>query len=499
MNRSQITTLGALKKANYVSHTVKEEMRNNLIERLKKGLPVFDNIIGYEDTVIPQLERAILAGHNINFLGLRGQAKTRMARQLVTLLDEYIPVIKGSEINDDPLKPLSYFGRKAVEENGDNTAIEWVHRSERYAEKLATPDVNIADLVGDLDPIKAANLKLSYSDEGVIHFGIIPRSNRGIFVINELPDLQPRIQVALFNILQEGDIQIRGFKLRFPLDVQFVFTANPEDYTNRGAIITPLKDRIQSQIFTHYPETIEIGRAITKQEVNLKEGQRKNIQMPLLIEQLIEQIAVEARSSEFVDEKSGVSARLSISAYESVVSAVERRMLLNAEQKGSARVGDLLAAIPAIVGKIEMVYEGEQEGAVTVAHKLIGSAIRSLASRYFPDFDKMRDKQHPEIRERYVKITQWFENGNELSLENDESEKMYEKTLNRVTGLNKVVATAKKIDTSNSEVLLMEYLIHVLAAYSMLDKKILEKSFTFQDYFSSIMPKGDSNRFKDFQ
>jgi len=490
MNHSQIKTVGELKKANYVPRTVKEEMRNNLIDRLKKGLPVFDNIIGYEQTVIPQLERAILAGHNINFLGLRGQAKTRMARQLVALLDEYMPIIQGSEINDDPLKPLSYYGRNKVEEMGVDTPVDWVHRSERYTEKLATPDVNIADLVGDLDPIKAANLKLSYSDEGVIHFGIIPRSNRGIFVINELPDLQPRIQVALFNILQEGDIQIRGFKLRFPLDVQFVFTANPEDYTNRGAIITPLKDRIQSQIFTHYPETIEIGRAITRQEVKLTESQRKQVHIPLLIEQIIEQIAVEARTSEFVDEKSGVSARLAISAYESIVSAVERRLLINGEAKGSARVGDILAAIPAIVGKIEMVYEGEQEGAVAVAQKLISSAIRTLASRYFPDFDKMRDKQHSEIREKYVAINQWFESGNELTLENDESEKMYNTLLNKVTGLKKVVATAKKVDVSNGDELLMEYLVHVLAAYSMLDKKVLEKSFIFQDYFSSIMPKG---------
>ncbi len=489
MNISQIATLGQLKQTDYKSLTVKEEMRNNLIERLKKGKPVFDNIIGYEQSVIPQIERAILAGHNINFLGLRGQAKTRMARQLVALLDEYIPVVKGSEINDDPFNPLSYYGRKLIAEMGDETPIEWVNRSERYAEKLATPDVNIADLVGDLDPIKAANLKLSYSDEGVIHFGIIPRSNRGIFVINELPDLQPRIQVALFNILQEGDIQIRGFKLRFPLDVQFVFTANPEDYTNRGAIITPLKDRIQSQIFTHYPDTIEIGRKITRQEVRLSTAQKEQIEMPLLIEQLIEQIAVEARTSEFVDEKSGVSARLPISAYESVVGAVERRMLLNGEKKGSARIGDLLAAIPAIVGKIEMVYEGEQEGAVAIAHKLISSSIRSLASIYFQDFAHMQNKKNPEIREKYIKVSQWFENGHELTLENDINEKAYKAVLANVQGLKKVVSNARKIDISNGEELLMEYLIHVLAAYSILDKKVLVSSFTFQDYFSSIMPK----------
>jgi len=489
MNLNDILTLGQLKKSSYTSLTVKEEMRNNLIERLKKGMPVFDDIIGYEQTVIPQIERAILAGHNINFLGLRGQAKTRMARQLVSLLDKFIPVVKGSEINDDPYQPLSFYAKNKIAEFGDETPIEWVERSERYTEKLATPDVNIADLVGDVDPIKAANLKLNYSDEGVIHFGIIPRSNRGIFVINELPDLQPRIQVALFNILQEGDIQIRGFKLRFPLDVQFVFTANPEDYTNRGAIITPLKDRIQSQIFTHYPNSIEIGRTITRQEVKLTDAQKAQIHMPLLIEQLIEQIAVEARSSEFVDEKSGVSARLPISAYESIIGAVERRILLNGEKKGSARIGDLLAAIPAIVGKIEMVYEGEQEGAVSIAHKLISSAIRSLAPRYFQDFAEIQNKKSPEVREKYLKVSQWFENGNELTLESDISEKEYVSTLVKINGLKKVVANSIKADSSNTDELLMEYLVHVLAAYSMLDKKVMESSFIFQDYFSSIMPK----------
>jgi len=474
MNISQITTVGQLKRSGYSPRSVKEEMRANLIDRLQKGLPVFDNIIGYENTVIPQIERAILVGHNINFLGLRGQAKTRMARQLVSLLDEYMPIIQGSEINDDPLSPLSFYGRNRLEELGDETPISWVARLDRYTEKLATPDVNIADLVGDLDPIKAANLKLSYSDEGVIHFGIIPRSNRGIFVINELPDLQPRIQVALFNILQEGDIQIRGFKLRFPLDVQFVFTANPEDYTNRGAIITPLKDRIQSQIFTHYPDTIEIGRTITKQEVKLTDTQKKTIAVPLLVEQLIEQIAVEARNSEFVDEKSGVSARLPITAYESVVGAVERRMLINGEKQGTARIGDLLAAIPAIVGKIEMVYEGEQEGAVAIAHKLIASAIRSLAPTYFNGFTALQHKKDPQIREKYVKINQWFENGNELTIESDCSESDYLNLLTSVNGLNKSVLRKDDGKLGNNESILMEYLIHVLAAYSMLDKKVLE-------------------------
>ena len=488
MNIENIQTLGELKSSGYQTRSVKDEMRTNLEVKLKDGSPIFENIIGYEQSVVPQLERAILSGHSINFLGLRGQAKTRMARQMVQLLDEYMPIIEGSEINDDPLQPLSFRAKELVKEKGDDTPIAWVHRNERYAEKLATPDVNIADLIGDIDPIKAANLRLSYSDEGVIHFGIIPRSNRGIFVINELPDLQPRIQVALFNILQEGDIQIRGFKFRFPLDVQFVFTANPEDYTNRGSIITPLKDRIQSQIFTHYPSSIEVGRAITLQEVNLSPFQQKSIKVPELIERLIEQIAVEARSNEFVDEKSGVSARLPISVYETVVSAVERRMLINGEKEGVARMSDLQAAIPAIVGKIEMVYEGEQEGAVNVAYKLISSAVRSLAPQYFPDFEHVRDKQHPEIRNKYVTVMGWFEKGNELDLINDASEKDYVEGLSAIKGLKDAIKSSKTDKSSNSPLLLMEYLLHVLAEYSLLDKKMLESSFKFQDFFSSIMP-----------
>ncbi|MFN6245806.1 MAG: sigma 54-interacting transcriptional regulator, partial [Chitinophagaceae bacterium] len=257
MNIEKITTLGQLKKSGYISKSIKDEVRDNLIKSIQEKENAFTGIMGYEDTVIPDTERAILSRHNILFLGLRGQAKTRMARQMVDLLDEYIPVVAGSEVNDDPLKPFSKYAIDKIAELGDKTPIQWLHRSERYGEKLATPDVSVADLIGDIDPIKAANLKLSFSDEKVIHYGIIPRSNRGIFVINELPDLQARIQVSLFNILQEGDIQIRGFKLRMPLDILFVFTANPEDYTNRGSIVTPLKDRIQSQILTHYPKSIE--------------------------------------------------------------------------------------------------------------------------------------------------------------------------------------------------------------------------------------------------
>jgi len=307
-----IKTLGELKASGYKPRSIKDELRENLIKKLQAKDTVFTGILGFEDTVIPDLERAILSRHNVLMLGLRGQAKTRLARLMVDLLDEYMPIVEGSELNDDPMQPLSRFAIDLIAEKGDETPVSWVHRSTRYVEKLATPDVSVADLIGDVDPIKAATLKLPYSDERVIHFGLIPRAHRSIFVINELPDLQARIQVALFNMLQEGDIQIRGFKLRLPLDVQFLFTANPEDYTNRGSIITPLKDRIESQILTHYPRTIEVAKAITAQEANLAKAQEKAIEVPELLKDLMETISFEARESEYIDEKSGVSARLSI-------------------------------------------------------------------------------------------------------------------------------------------------------------------------------------------
>jgi len=368
MKIEKIHTLGELKKAGYKSQKIKDELRNNLREKIKSGIPTFEGVHGFENTVIPELERAILSRHNINLLGLRGQAKTRLARKMIELLDEYIPFVSGSEINDDPLNPISRYAKDLIAIKGDDTPISWLHRSERFFEKLATPDVTVADLIGDVDPIKAANLKLSYADDRVIHFGMIPRANRSIFVINELPDLQARIQVALFNILQEGDIQIRGFKLRMPLDMQFVFTANPEDYTNRGSIVTPLKDRIESQILTHYPKTIEISRKITFQESKLTPEQ-KLIEADGLVKDLIEQIAFEARKSEFIDQKSGVSARLTISAYENLISNAERRMLINHEKTTFVRLADLSGIIPAVTGKIELVYEGELEGPAKVAQQ----------------------------------------------------------------------------------------------------------------------------------
>jgi len=432
----QLHTLGELKAAGYQPKSIKQELRDNLIEKLRAKETVFPGIWGYEDTVIPDVERAILSMHHINLLGLRGQAKTRIARLMVNLLDEYIPVVAGSELNDDPLLPLSRFARDLVDEKGDHTPIAWVHRQERYAEKLATPDVSVADLIGDVDPIKAATLKLPYSDERVIHFGLIPRSHRCIFVINELPDLQARIQVSLFNILQEGDIQIRGFKLRLPLDIQFVFTANPEDYTNRGSIVTPLKDRIDSQIVTHYPKTLEIGKKITAQEAVVKTEQKGMVKINEIIKDLVEQVAFEARESEYVDAKSGVSARLTIAAYENLLSAAERRVLLNGEKETYVRISDLYGAVPAICGKVELVYEGEVEGPVIVAQNLIGKAIRTQFLTYFPNPESLKKRKG--AKNPFQKIQQWF-GENEMDILSELTNREYEARLKTIEGLDDLV------------------------------------------------------------
>ncbi|MFC4870215.1 magnesium chelatase [Negadavirga shengliensis] len=485
----QIKTLGQLKISGYQSRDIKEELRQNLIVKIKKKENVFEGIWGYEDTVIPDIERAILSRHNINLLGLRGQAKTRIARMMTRLLDEYVPVITGSELNDDPLNPLSSYGRNLIAEKGDHTQISWWHRNERYTEKLATPDVSVADLIGDVDPIKAATLKLSYNDERVIHFGLVPRSHRSIFVINELPDLQARIQVALFNILQEGDIQIRGFKLRIPLDIQFVFTANPEDYTNRGSIVTPLKDRIESQIITHYPKNIQIGRKITHQEARLEGRPLDRIHIPELMKDLIEQVAIEARSSEYVDEKSGVSARLTITAFENLVSAAERRLLMNDETHTVVRIVDLIGIIPSITGKVELVYEGEQEGAGLVAYNLIGKAIRSLFVEYFPSPEqKKKDKEgNP-----YVLPLSWFGEGNTMDILTTHSDKEYKKTLLQVPGLEKITTEFVKGLADKEKEFFMEFALHGLAEYSQLSKKLLDTGMQFKDLFSSMFDLGNT-------
>ncbi len=496
MDYKKIKTLAQLKSAGYKFKTIKDELRENLIDKLRKKENVFEGIWGYEETVIPELERAILAGHDINLLGLRGQAKTRLARLMTHLLDEYIPVIEGSELNDDPLHPISRFGQDKIKEMGDETPITWLHRNDRYSEKLATPDVSIADLIGDVDPIKAASLKLPYSDDRVIHFGLIPRSHRCLFVINELPDLQARIQVALFNILQEGDIQIRGFKIRLPLDIQFVFTANPEDYTNRGSIVTPLKDRIDSQIITHYPKSMEVSKKITQQEAQIREEQKGLVSVPEIAKDLIEQIAFEARKSEFVDAKSGVSARLTISAFENLLAAAERRALLNNEKKTMVRIADFSGVVPSITGKVELVYEGQQEGPGIVAHNLVGKAIRSQFVNYFPDPDKFRKQKD---KSPYKKISNWFGDGNTTDLLNDMSNADYEKSLRGVPGLLDLVNEFHKGQDNNLKLFFMEFALHGLAEYSLISKHNLTSGLQFKDLLSSMFssPKDEDDESED--
>lgn len=484
MDVLKIKTFGELKDSGYKSKSIKEELRQNLLRKIKNNEPAFEGIHGYEDTVIPELERAILSKHHINLLGLRGQAKTRLARLMVNLLDEWIPVVEGSEINDDPFDPVSRFAREKIKESGGNTPIFWLHRSERFSEKLATPDVTIADLIGDIDPIKAANLKLSYADDRVIHFGMIPRANRCIFVINELPDLQARIQVALFNILEEGDIQIRGFKLRLPLDLQFVFTANPEDYTNRGSIVTPLKDRIGSQILTHYPLSVEIARKITEQESILDEQQNEKIYVPDLAKDLLEQINFEARDNEFIDAKSGISARLSISAFENLISTAERRSIKSGEAETAVRLTDFQGIIPAITGKIELVYEGEQEGSAFVAQGLIGDAIKSLFPKYFPKIEKLekQDEKGP-----YNDLVEWFFAETEFELLDEASEEDYKKQLDSITPLNDLIEKHQPDFPEEDKYFLKEFLLWGLVEYKKLNKFRSFRGLQFKDLYGSYI------------
>ncbi len=483
---TQINTLSELIKSGYQSKSIKDELRDNLLKNLKANKNSFEGIYGFDDTVIPDIERAILSRHNILLLGLRGQAKTRIARLLVNLLDEYIPYIEGTELNDDPLNPLSREGKDILSKYGDETPIAWMHRSARYVEKLATPDVSISDLIGDVDPIKAATLKLPYSDERVIHYGLIPRSHRSIFVINELPDLQARIQVSLFNILQEGDLQIRGFKLRLPLDIEFVFTANPEDYTNRGSIITPLKDRIESQILTHYPTSIELAKKITKAEAKLHKDQHISISMLEIHHDLLEKFVLIARDSDYIDSKSGVSARLAISAYENLASTAERRMIKNNETQTLTRISDFWGVIPAITGKIELVYEGEQEGPYNVAIKLLDAAIKDLFLKYFihPEkFDKRKDK------DPYGTVRAYFSGGNVITLPQEASEATYRANLDKVAGLKKIVAGAGQDEAM--EYALMELVLHGLTEFQVISKNLFNKTLEFADPLSSLFEEED--------
>lgn len=398
-------TFGELKQSGYQSVSVKDELRANLVRKLRAGEKLFRGVIGYDETVIPQLVNAILARHNVILLGLRGQAKSRIIRQLTELLDEQVPIIAGSEVNDDPFHPISAYGRQTLEAQGDLTPIAWINRDSRFVEKLATPDVTIADVIGDVDPIKAAKGGHLLSDELTIHYGLLPRANRGIFAINELPDLAGKIQVGLFNIMQEGDVQIKGYPVRLQLDVMLVFSANPEDYTARGKIITPLKDRIGAEILTHYPAELQTAVEITRQEawVNRAPDQGSRLHVPEFIRELVEQIAFEARDDNRVDRNSGVSQRMPITAIESVLSNAERRALLTDDDEVVARISDVYAAVPSMTGKMELEYEGEQVGAGRIAKDLIKRAAGEIFEGYFVGID-------------FAQTVQWFETGNNLRL-----------------------------------------------------------------------------------
>jgi magnesium chelatase subunit I len=436
---SKIRTLGALKASGYRPRAVKQELRDNLRERLRCGGPLFPGILGYDRTVIPAVVNALLAGHDFILLGLRGQAKTRILRSLVTLLDPEVPALAGSELNDDPLAPISVPGQRLVAEAGEDAPIVWLGRDERYNEKLATPDVSIADLLGDIDPIKAATRKLTFADPEVIHFGIVPRTNRGIFAINELPDLAPRIQVGLFNILEERDLQIRGFPVRIPLDVLMVFSANPEDYTNRGSIITPLKDRISSQILTHYPPDATVAADITRQEA-WTERDIPGVVIPDEFRMLVEEISFAARASDLVDQSSGVSARVAISALELLASNLERRALATrataaADGRVFPRLCDLQMLLPAITGKVEMVYEGEQQGAEVVARRLIGQAVKKAFDSRFPEVGKELGSGGEDDKGPYAQIVRWFAEGNSVTLSDEQTFEEYEVEIRRVPGL----------------------------------------------------------------
>ena len=515
-----IHTLGELRASGYRVRTVKDEMRANLLRKIAAGEPTFPGIHGYERTVIPAIHNAILSKHDIILLGLRGQAKTRILRSLTQLLDERIPVVDGCEINDSPFDPTCKRCRRLATEAGDDLKIGWLGREHRYREKLATPDVTVADLVGDIDPIKAANQRLTYADEEVIHYGIIPRTNRGIFAINELPDLAPRIQVALLNILEERDLQIRGFPVRIPMDVVLLFSANPEDYTSRGNIITPLKDRIDSQILTHYPQSVQTARRITEQEAWLDREGGARIEIPEYVRDLVEAIAFVARDSELVDQSSGVSARLTIAAMELLQSNLERRAALTGDRVVYPRLSDLSMVLPAITGKVEMVYEGEQQGAEVVARKLIGMALGKLFAEKFPpieragvsqrsererrgygeidhdDLDDMfagrraKKKEAPPRREEeprapsepaYDAILAWFAEGNKILVSDEQPFAEYFRELGRVPQLADVARKYSGVPGDEELAFWMELVLEGLHQALRLTREDLDSTITFQE------------------
>ncbi|HSG99595.1 MAG TPA: magnesium chelatase [candidate division Zixibacteria bacterium] len=493
MKKHLAHTLGELKQSGYTPRTVKQELRENLLVALQNGDNPFPGVVGYEKTVLPQIYNAILARHNFILLGLRGQAKTRMIRQLYHLLDEFIPCIPGSPLNESPFDPITPKSQALVNQRGDDLELHWLHRSERYHEKLATPDVSIADLIGDIDPIKAAREKLDISDAEVINWGIIPRTNRGIFAINEAPDLQPRIQVGLLNILEENDIQVRGFPIRVPLDLALVFTANPEDYTNRGNLITPLKDRIDSQIITHYPKSLAHAREITQQEAWSQRG--TSVCMPELMKDIIEEIAYEARHSEYVDQTSGVSARVSIAAYESLISSVERRAALNGENDTYPRISDLYATLPALTGKLELVYEGEMEGPSLVATTLIGKAIKKFFLKHFPEPKKSRTRvsaspdgdTFESDSGPYEAVTDFFTSGMRLELSDDSTLEAYRAALDSIPGLKGIVKSHFQPADEGETYLRMELVLEGLHQNNVLAKEIREANFRYSDMLSNML------------
>ncbi|MBX7246428.1 MAG: hypothetical protein K1X53_13105 [Candidatus Sumerlaeaceae bacterium] len=486
-------TLGELKESGYHVISVKEEMRRNLIAKLRAGEFPFPGIIGYDETVVPQIQNAILAQHDFLLLGLRGQAKTRIVRALVNLLDDEIPVVAGSPINDNPFHPISKMARTLIMELGDATPIEWIPRDRRYHEKLATPDVTVADLIGDVDPIKAMSKKLDFSDEEVIHYGIIPRSNRGIFAINELPDLQPRIQVGLLNIMEEKDIQIRGFPIRIPLDLCIVYTANPEDYTNRGNIITPLKDRIDAQIITHYPETIDDAISITRQEAwTDRSGAGEPVHVPDFFRELIERTAFEARKSEYVDRNSGVSARMPITFLETVISTAERRALINGDKTVSARIVDLFGSISAVTGKVELVYKGEQEGISNVAQYLIGQAIKDAFNRrYIPNYKPGREQKF--AFPKFQPIVNWFETGHTLDISDEMPHSEYVAALRAVDGLEAITQREMHVNEPNDLAAAMEFIVEGLHQNFLITKMQVGKKVVYTDTVSHMMDQLDED------
>ena len=481
-----IRTLGELRRSGWRSRTVKDELRANLIARLREGEPVFPGIVGYDQTVLPQVQNAVLSGHDFILLGLRGQAKTRILRALPALLDPQIPAVEGCEINDDPFAPVCAACQRRLAELGDALPIAWLARESRYHEKLATPDVTIADLIGDIDPIKAANRRLHFADPEVIHFGIVPRANRGIFAINELPDLQARIQVGLLNILEEGDVQIRGFPVRLPLDIALVFSANPEDYTNRGSIITPLRDRISSQILTHYPRTIEEATLITDQEAWIERGEDVRVRVPEYLRTAVEELAFQARASELVDQGSGVSARVTISLYENVISNAERRAFVTGERETVARVADLAAASSAVTGKIELVYEGEREGPQAVARHLVGKSIKAVFDRRFPDAYKPGDGPGAGEGE-FQPVVGWFQNSRTIELSDELPDRALYERLSAIPGLETLAAKYLGAEGKPELAAGMEFVLEGLHQSALLAKDEVVGGRVFRDMFEDMV------------